>query len=336
MGSGMAGRLLSANFPVSVYNRNRDKAAPFAGAGATVAGSPREAASRADIIISMVADDVASRGVWLGENGALAGVSRGVSADRMQHAHGRLDQGTRGDRGGARMRVAGRARDRHQASRGLWRVVFPDWRFGGGACHRPARPLGVGPRIRSSRPDRKRCADEAHQQFHVRRASCVARGSGIYDRRRRARPGEGARDPYPWSSGQRPGAESRSPRLRQRLYPELSAAPDGQRPRVRHRRGFPPRTQPADRRLSARHIQRRDRQRLRRPRFFRGDQVTAAKSTDSSSDALLPRDTDEGNPLPGQSKLQLRYALRDRHPRGRTEQLQLAGVLQSFVLRFSR
>ena len=78
MGGGMAGRLLSAGFPVAVYNRNRDKSAPLASAGATVAGSPREAASKADVIISMVSDDVASRGVWLGENGALAGASRGA------------------------------------------------------------------------------------------------------------------------------------------------------------------------------------------------------------------------------------------------------------------
>ena len=63
MGSGMAGRLLSAGFPLTVYNRNRDKTAPFADSGATVASSPREAASKADIIISMVADDVASREV---------------------------------------------------------------------------------------------------------------------------------------------------------------------------------------------------------------------------------------------------------------------------------
>jgi len=77
MGSGMAGRLLAANFPLSVYNRNREKAAPFGGAGATVAGSPREAAVKADIVISMVADDVASRGVWLGDNGVLGAVSRG-------------------------------------------------------------------------------------------------------------------------------------------------------------------------------------------------------------------------------------------------------------------
>src|SRR5450432_4389663 len=78
MGGGIAGRLLSADFPVTVYNRNREKSAPFGTAGATVAGSPREAASKADFIISMVSDDVASRGVWLGDNGALAEVSRGA------------------------------------------------------------------------------------------------------------------------------------------------------------------------------------------------------------------------------------------------------------------
>src|SRR5450755_437406 len=77
MGSGMAGRLLSADFTVAVYNRNPDKSAPFGSAGASVAGSPREAASNADIVISMVSDDIASRGVWLEENGALAGASRG-------------------------------------------------------------------------------------------------------------------------------------------------------------------------------------------------------------------------------------------------------------------
>ena len=77
MGSGMASRLLSAGFPVAVYNRNPDRAVPFASAGAFVAGSPREAASHADVVISMVADDVASKGIWLGENGALEGATRG-------------------------------------------------------------------------------------------------------------------------------------------------------------------------------------------------------------------------------------------------------------------
>ncbi len=75
MGSGMARRLLSANFSLAVYNRNREKCIPLGEAGAFVAASPREAASHAQIILSMVADDAASRNVWLGETGALAGAS---------------------------------------------------------------------------------------------------------------------------------------------------------------------------------------------------------------------------------------------------------------------
>jgi 3-hydroxyisobutyrate dehydrogenase len=77
MGGGMASRLLSSGFTVAVYNRNPEKAVALASAGALVASSPREAASHADIVISMVADDIASRNVWLGENGALAGAARG-------------------------------------------------------------------------------------------------------------------------------------------------------------------------------------------------------------------------------------------------------------------
>ncbi|MGA2427137.1 MAG: NAD(P)-dependent oxidoreductase [Candidatus Acidiferrum sp.] len=72
MGSGMARRLLSANFPLAVYNRSREKCLPLAEAGAFVAATPGEAASRAQIIISVVANDAASSAVWLGEEGALS------------------------------------------------------------------------------------------------------------------------------------------------------------------------------------------------------------------------------------------------------------------------
>jgi 3-hydroxyisobutyrate dehydrogenase len=78
MGSGMARRLLGAGFPLSVYNRNAERAAPLAAEGAHVAASPREAAARADVIFAMVADDAASRSVWLGKDGALAGATRGT------------------------------------------------------------------------------------------------------------------------------------------------------------------------------------------------------------------------------------------------------------------
>jgi 3-hydroxyisobutyrate dehydrogenase len=78
MGSGMARRILDAGFPLSVFNRNPDKAASLAAAGAVAAESPRKAAAHAGIIISMVADDQAARAVWLGKDGALAGAAPGA------------------------------------------------------------------------------------------------------------------------------------------------------------------------------------------------------------------------------------------------------------------
>ena len=78
MGSGMARRLLLNGFPLTVFNRNVEKAHSFAAEGARVATSAKDAASEADVIISMVSDDHASRNTWLGENGALAAASRGV------------------------------------------------------------------------------------------------------------------------------------------------------------------------------------------------------------------------------------------------------------------
>src|SRR4051812_45493516 len=76
MGTGMAGRLLAAGFPLTVWNRNAAKAQPLAAKGATVAKTPREAVAGAAVIVSMVADDAASRAVWTGNDGALAGAAR--------------------------------------------------------------------------------------------------------------------------------------------------------------------------------------------------------------------------------------------------------------------
>ncbi len=73
MGSGMAQNLLKAGFSLTVYNRTRAKAEPLAAKGARVAETPKEAVSAAQVSLSMVGDDTASRAMWLGENGALAG-----------------------------------------------------------------------------------------------------------------------------------------------------------------------------------------------------------------------------------------------------------------------
>ena len=78
MGAGMAHRLLGAGFPVVVYNRSRERAEPFAKEGAQIAATPAHAAQHADVVISMVADDRASRAVWSGDGGALAAVRSGA------------------------------------------------------------------------------------------------------------------------------------------------------------------------------------------------------------------------------------------------------------------
>lgn len=78
MGNGMARNLARAGFPVIVYNRTRERALALQSAGARVAATPREAAEQADVMISMVSDDNASRVVWLGSDGALQGVRPGA------------------------------------------------------------------------------------------------------------------------------------------------------------------------------------------------------------------------------------------------------------------
>lgn len=72
MGSGMAQNLLNAGHEVTVYNRTRAKADTLATLGARVADTPFDAAHDADIILSMVAEDNASRAIWLDARGALA------------------------------------------------------------------------------------------------------------------------------------------------------------------------------------------------------------------------------------------------------------------------
>ena len=78
MGGGMAANLLKAGFPLAVWNRTPAKAESFAAQGARVAATPADAASGAQLILSMLADDNASRTVWTGENGALEAAEPGA------------------------------------------------------------------------------------------------------------------------------------------------------------------------------------------------------------------------------------------------------------------
>lgn len=78
MGHGMAANWLAKGFSIAVYNRTAAKAQALVAKGARLAASPREAAEGADVVVAMVADDAASRSVWTGPNGALAGMKAGA------------------------------------------------------------------------------------------------------------------------------------------------------------------------------------------------------------------------------------------------------------------
>jgi 3-hydroxyisobutyrate dehydrogenase len=78
MGNGMAHQLLAHGNTLAVYNRTRARTEAIAARGARVADTPFDAAHNADAIISMVADDAASRAVWLGEHGALTNARPGA------------------------------------------------------------------------------------------------------------------------------------------------------------------------------------------------------------------------------------------------------------------
>ncbi|NQU59871.1 MAG: NAD(P)-dependent oxidoreductase [Rhodospirillales bacterium] len=72
MGTGMAKCLIGAGHSLSVYNRTAEKAKTLVRLGASLAATPREAATGADAVIAIVADDKASASIWLGDDGALA------------------------------------------------------------------------------------------------------------------------------------------------------------------------------------------------------------------------------------------------------------------------
>src|SRR5204862_2682737 len=89
-GHGMAGRYLDAGFTVAVWNRSKAKAEDLIARGARWAASPADAADGADAVVTMVADDAASRTVWLGEGGAAATMKPGtlaIECSTVSHQH---------------------------------------------------------------------------------------------------------------------------------------------------------------------------------------------------------------------------------------------------------
>lgn len=78
MGSSMCGHLIDAGFEAAVYSRTKAKAEGLVVKGAIWAATPREVAEQSDVIFSIVGFPSDVREVILGEEGVLAGASKGA------------------------------------------------------------------------------------------------------------------------------------------------------------------------------------------------------------------------------------------------------------------
>jgi 3-hydroxyisobutyrate dehydrogenase len=118
MGQSMAGHLLAAGHPLTVFNRSRAKAAGLLDRGAQWADTPRDVAARSDVVITMVGLPSDVEQVWLGADGVLAGAGQGallidmttsspelarrIAAEAQRRGCEALDAPVSGGEGGAR------------------------------------------------------------------------------------------------------------------------------------------------------------------------------------------------------------------------------------------
>jgi 3-hydroxyisobutyrate dehydrogenase-like beta-hydroxyacid dehydrogenase len=79
MGQPMSRRLLEAGYPMTVWNRTREKAAPHLALGANWEDSAMAVAQASDIVITMVTDSAASQAVICGDSGVLEGAHPGLT-----------------------------------------------------------------------------------------------------------------------------------------------------------------------------------------------------------------------------------------------------------------
>ena len=76
MGAGLARVLTKAGYPVTVWNRTKEKTGEFKGLGAAVASTPKELASKTDVVVVIVWDFNALERVTTGPDGLLEGARR--------------------------------------------------------------------------------------------------------------------------------------------------------------------------------------------------------------------------------------------------------------------
>jgi 3-hydroxyisobutyrate dehydrogenase len=80
MGAPMARNLLKAGHELKLFDLNQAVLTELASLGGTIGTSPRDAAQEVQLVITMLPAAEHVRSVWLGADGVLAGIARGVPA----------------------------------------------------------------------------------------------------------------------------------------------------------------------------------------------------------------------------------------------------------------
>ena len=80
MGAPMARNLIKAGHSLNLFDLNKTVLEALAALGGTISASPKAAAQGSDLVITMLPAAAHVRSVWLGEDGVLAGIGRGVPA----------------------------------------------------------------------------------------------------------------------------------------------------------------------------------------------------------------------------------------------------------------
>jgi 3-hydroxyisobutyrate dehydrogenase len=78
MGTPMANNILKAGYPLTVWNRTREKMRSLVEKGAKAGESPKDVAEKSDVVITMVADSPDVEQVILGPNGVIEGAHPGL------------------------------------------------------------------------------------------------------------------------------------------------------------------------------------------------------------------------------------------------------------------
>src|SRR5215212_3713107 len=78
MGAPMAGHLLNAGHPMTVFTRTKSKATELVKRGATLVDSPAECAKHADVVFVCVTDTPDVQDVLLGKNGIVQSARKGL------------------------------------------------------------------------------------------------------------------------------------------------------------------------------------------------------------------------------------------------------------------